>query len=156
MDSGEYVISRLRQVLRRHQEKSSWRQISKEIRRASGASDVTIDRRTLAQICSDDWRKVSLSLGQLVALDTYFAYSNEGPFDLEVRAFLEVHQNGLLLMTDQIVYIAGDNFGRFSKNPGVFTVAQVREGLANRSLTDYRNHLFRQGQGVPEKMELPT
>lgn len=89
MDSGEYIISRLRQVLRRHQEKSSWRQISKEIRRASGANDVTIDRRTLAQICSDDWRKVSLSLAQLSALDTYFAYSNEGPLFVRTRGLVD-------------------------------------------------------------------
>ncbi len=81
VNRDEYVISRLRQVLRRHKDKSSWRQISKDILEANGgAGNVTVDRRTLASICKDDgFDQVKLSLAQLIALDHYFVYLGEGP-----------------------------------------------------------------------------
>ncbi len=77
----EYVISRLRQVMRRQKAKSAWRQISKAILKANGGEgNVTVDRRTLALICSDDeFDKVRLSLPQLIALDNYFVSLEEGP-----------------------------------------------------------------------------
>lgn len=90
MESNEYIVSRLRQVLRRHHERRSWRQISRDICAASGARNVTIDRRTLAAICSDDeFAKVTLSLAQLVALDVYFVLSDEGPLFVRTRSLVD-------------------------------------------------------------------
>ena len=83
----EYVISRLRQVLLRHKETSTWRQMKKAIRDANGGEgNATIDRRTLPLICStNDFAQVRLSLAQLIALDKYFVNSGEGPlFDHRV------------------------------------------------------------------------
>ena len=87
----EYVISRLRQVLRRHKEKSTWRQISKAILEANGGvGNATVDRRTLPLICSDDqFDQVRLSLAQLIALDKYFVFSNEGPLFARSRSLAD-------------------------------------------------------------------
>ncbi len=81
VNSNAYVISRLRRVLRRQKEKSSWRQISRKILKENGGEgNATIDRRTLALICSDDaFETVKLSIAQLIALDIYFVYLGEGP-----------------------------------------------------------------------------
>ena len=77
----EYVISRLRQVLRRHKDKSNWSKMSKAILDANGGKgNATVDRRTLSSICSDDrFEEVRLSLAQLIALDNYFVLMGEGP-----------------------------------------------------------------------------
>ena len=77
----EYVISRLRQVLRRHKETSNWNKISKAILEANGGEgNATVDRRTLALICSEDrYEEVRLSLAQIIALDNYFVLMGEGP-----------------------------------------------------------------------------
>lgn len=87
----EYVISRLRQVLSRHKEKSTWRQISNAILEANGGEgNVTVDRRTLPLICSDDeFDQVRLSLAQLIALDKYFVFSDEGPLFARNRSLVD-------------------------------------------------------------------
>jgi hypothetical protein len=87
----EYVISRLRQVLRRHKDKSTWRQISNAILEANGGEgNATVDRRTLPLICSDDeFDQVRLSLGQLIALDKYFVFSEEGPLFARNRSLVD-------------------------------------------------------------------
>jgi len=76
-----YIISRLRQVLRRQKDKSTWRKIEKAVLEVNGGEgNVTVDRRTLAAICKDDgFDQVRLSLAQLIALDKYFVYLGEGP-----------------------------------------------------------------------------
>lgn len=87
----EYVISRLRQVLSRHKERGTWRRISKAIHVANGGGEnVTIDRRTLPLICSDDeFDQVRLSLAQLIALDKYFVLTNEGPLFARTRSLVD-------------------------------------------------------------------
>jgi len=87
----EYVVARLRQVLCRHKEKSTWRQISKAILDANGgAGNATVDRRTLPRICSDDdFDQVKLSLAQLIALDKYFVLSDEGPLFARHRSLID-------------------------------------------------------------------
>ena len=87
----EYVISRLRQILRRHHERASWNQISKDIQAANGGEGyATVDRRTLPLICSGDkYDQVWLSLAQLVALDKYFVLTNEDPLFVRTRSLID-------------------------------------------------------------------
>jgi len=87
----EYVVSRLRQVLRRHKARSNWKQISKVILEANGGDgNATVERRILPLICSDDkFDQIRLSLAQLIALDNYFIFSNEGPLFARNRSLVD-------------------------------------------------------------------
>ncbi len=105
----EYVISRLRQILRRHHERASWNQISKDIQAANGGEGyATVDRRTLPLICSvDKYDQVWLSLAQLVALDKYFVLTNEGPLFVRTRSLIDS-----IAETSEVVFYVAAKYHR--------------------------------------------
>ena len=81
--SDEFVISRLRQVLRRLKGERGWQKLSDEIYELGNSNkDARIPRRSLAKLSGDDYGAVKLSITQLIALDRLFVANGEGPLFL--------------------------------------------------------------------------
>jgi hypothetical protein len=91
MDTDEFVISRLRQVLRRHKEElRGWPKLSQEIHEVNDCrADSMIGRKTLAALCGDDFGVVKLSILQMIALDRYFVATNEGPLFVRTECLVD-------------------------------------------------------------------
>ena len=88
----EIVVSKLRRTLKVHHDQiQSWSRLATAIYHANDRrASSTIDRRTLERLCGSACESVSLKLGQLAALDTYFIAKGEGPLFARQDSLLDI------------------------------------------------------------------
>lgn len=88
-----YLITRLRDVLRKRHPQLTWKKISKDIARSNrDFAGITIDRRKLAHLCKaseDELLSEKFTIEQLSALDRYLDEIGEGYLFARHRSLLD-------------------------------------------------------------------